>query len=319
MKKTKLQVTPQNSFSYSPYLNKSSISVYNNSISLTSMNRNRTLYYQPNDFHRGVIQEFSRKARFRMLMLLSKIHLQSYQSTIFVTLTYHKIFPKDLKNLKNQLNKFLIYLKRNYKNSDFVWRLELQKRGAPHYHLFIFSKTLIEKKDIPQIQTTIKKIWFKCINDKNKWMDSYSVRIDLIDNHQKVFAYISKYAGKTNESKQTPSLGRRWGYSKTLILKEVDMIEITEDLLKIFTQNILNWLETKSPVEDKFKDYILNSQHVHILVPRKDFYIIFEKSIEQYYKSAEVRNKYKSLVALEFDADKMDKPTCQITIPDDLI
>lgn len=301
---TKLQLKPlpinNGLFSYSPYRNNNAILVYNNSILINTTRQPSTPIRLPDDSKRGQIQEFSRKSRFRMLKLLSEIHLQSYQSSIFITLTYHNLFPTHYSDLKYQLKKFLTALKRHYPSAAIVWRVELQKRGAPHFHLFLFSTKHLTSLDISKLKKSIQQFWFSAINNVDEYMLKYSVDVKEITNHQQVFAYISKYIGKTINTPAESYIGRRWGYTKNLIRKEVEMLTISNDLLNIFTENLLNWLDSRRIIDDAFRDYINTSSKVQVLIPIKDFYIIFEKSLEQYRTQTAFKSDHKDKLSLEF-------------------
>lgn len=57
----------------------------------------------------------------------------------FITITYPAVWPKDGKQVKRDLNRFLTWLRDNYK-TDYIWWLEFQKRGAPHMHILTTIK-----------------------------------------------------------------------------------------------------------------------------------------------------------------------------------
>jgi hypothetical protein len=63
---------------------------------------------------------------------------------VFITLTYPDDFPCDGKETKTHLNAFLQYLRR--KEIKYVWVLEFQARGAPHYH--IIASDFIPKEEL---------------------------------------------------------------------------------------------------------------------------------------------------------------------------
>lgn len=311
----KKEVKNWSPFSNKPYLNKSSILVYNNSITIETT-REPFLSIPPRpESKRGIIQEFSQKSRFRMLKTLSKIHIQSYNSILFITLTYHLKYPDNLTPLKNHLHKFLIYLKRLYPESANVWRVELQKRGVPHFHLLFFTTKKIDEHSLEIYKRNIQKIWFSVINDKNDYMKLYSIDIKNLNNPSKVFPYISKYTAKVNDNSKTPYLGRRWGYSHNLILKEVAMIKITDELLEIFTKNILLWLDKKNVTDQKFIEYIETSPKVTLLIPLKDFYIIFEKSIESWKRKNPDTEIHYNKIELEFSEDTLLQRSATVKMP----
>ena len=55
----------------------------------------------------------------------------------FLTLTFPASFPSGLVANHDSLRKYLQFGKRlGYR---FIWRLEAQLRGAPHYHILVFK------------------------------------------------------------------------------------------------------------------------------------------------------------------------------------
>ncbi|GAI56744.1 unnamed protein product [marine sediment metagenome] len=91
---------------------------------------------------RGKITHFSKMSRFRLFELLAKIDNKLDYQPIFVTLTYHHGHQNSKNSTKSQLHNFLTQLRNFDPFVQFIWRIELQSRGAPHYHLIIFPSTL---------------------------------------------------------------------------------------------------------------------------------------------------------------------------------
>lgn len=52
-------------------------------------------------------------------------------------LTYHNQWPTDGRTCKKHLNTWLTYLRENIPGVGYLWLLEFQSRGAPHYHVFL--------------------------------------------------------------------------------------------------------------------------------------------------------------------------------------
>lgn len=52
-----------------------------------------------------------------------------------MTLTYGLVFPHSGVELKRDLNRFLVQLKRAWGKHDYLWVMEFQDRGAPHIHM----------------------------------------------------------------------------------------------------------------------------------------------------------------------------------------
>jgi len=84
---------------------------------------------------RGQIVGFSPEARYRLAKELSAIDWPV--TPAHITLTYGQNWPKDPKAHLAAIRKFCM------RDSGWcgVWRLEFQKRGAPHFHLLLFGCT----------------------------------------------------------------------------------------------------------------------------------------------------------------------------------
>lgn len=91
----------------------------------------------PKGGKRGKITAFSFASRRRLMRTIAKIKLDA-ELPCFVTLTYPNKFPSPIES-KKHLDIFNKRLCRAFPNCGFIWKLEPQKRGAPHYHLLVWG------------------------------------------------------------------------------------------------------------------------------------------------------------------------------------
>lgn len=99
---------------------------------------------------RGAIYEWSRKSRARMFQTLPSLDYErmfaSGGQAAMVTLTlpgegWEELVP-DLPTFKRMLNRFQGAYQRSWGSSPVaVWKMEFQRRGAPHVHLFMVPPT----------------------------------------------------------------------------------------------------------------------------------------------------------------------------------
>jgi hypothetical protein len=97
---------------------------------------------------RGVCKGFSRASRLRMKKRLSKLKLEG-KYCFFITLSYPGVYVDDIQVSKRDLQVFKKAFYRAF--PDFVggfWRLELQKRGAPHFHMLLISDRPVSQKKL---------------------------------------------------------------------------------------------------------------------------------------------------------------------------
>ena len=92
---------------------------------------------------RPKIKEFSRRSRKRLRhrLMAAKWNGIGPFCVYEVTLTYPDEFPKDGEEVKRHLDVFLKRLKRKYPGLAGAWKMEFQRRGAPHFHVIMVLKS----------------------------------------------------------------------------------------------------------------------------------------------------------------------------------
>lgn len=154
---------------------------------------------------RGVVRGFSKSSRRRLLRLVSSVNLKI--KPVFVTLTYPGVFPVNSRRWKRDLDVFIKRLGRAFGKVSGVWKLEAQKRGAPHFHLLIWG---VEYADL--IAFTANN-WYKVVGSGDDRHLRAGTRVEQVRSHRGVLSYASKYLGKVEEPEYDfwDSVGRYWG------------------------------------------------------------------------------------------------------------
>lgn len=93
---------------------------------------------------RNEIKTFSKESRYRLFRL---IHSIRFTRISFVTLTYGKTYPGTGILAKKDLKAFRRATERRWGTFRVIWRMEYQKRGAPHFHLLCFDAPFIPIQD----------------------------------------------------------------------------------------------------------------------------------------------------------------------------
>lgn len=157
---------------------------------------------------RGKVQSFSKSARRRLLRLLATVEKKSLP--VFITLTYPGEYPHEWKTWKRHLDTFCKRLVRRYPGCGLVWRIEPQKRGAPHYHLLVWNAG-----NVLHLRKWVADAWFSVVNSGDVRHAKAGTRTEAIRSSRGVMSYAAKYLGKLPD---TPSLedwqdgiGRWWG------------------------------------------------------------------------------------------------------------
>ena len=159
---------------------------------------------------RGAVKGFSVASRRRLLQLVRSIKLDA-ELPLFITLTYPETFP-DAKSSKKHLDTFFKRFNRAFPAHGSIWKLEPQKRGAPHYHLLTWGSQLQEVAEF------VPGAWFEIAGGGDPkhlhWhMGLFKNQhcVQQVYNQKGVLAYAAKYLGKTFEVEGWQKVGRYWG------------------------------------------------------------------------------------------------------------
>lgn len=176
---------------------------------------------------RGKVAGFSQKSRMRLMRTLASVKRDNLP--FFVTLTFPADYPT-IERAKRDLDTFLKRLARKFPSVAGVWKLEPQKRGAPHFHLLVWG---VEDDDLTMF---VPVAWYEIVGSgdpnhllwhKGKLGNKHCVQ--RIEKQRGVFWYASKYMSK--EVAETYSdWGRWWGvfHRGNLPLGELVNVEVTE-------------------------------------------------------------------------------------------
>jgi hypothetical protein len=123
---------------------------------------------------------------------------------IMLTLTYPSEFPLDGRTVKDHWRRFRQWMVRNGAKTG-LWVLEFQKRGAPHFHIFIRE---------PLDRHAVSNAWYKIVASKDPKHLEAGTRIETFRHPPALGSYVMKYAAKM-EQKDVPAefenVGRFWG------------------------------------------------------------------------------------------------------------
>lgn len=178
---------------------------------------------------RSTVAEFSKNSRKRLLSLFNSIDKDSFVfSPCFITLTYPSEFPVSFETYKRHLANFVKVFVLKYSNSSVVWRLEYQKRGAPHFHLIVINSSH-DKAFVSTRYTKkwISETWYRIVGSGDQKHLKAGTNCKRMASTRQLFSYVSKYAAKNNDQAVVPESsvnpGRFWGVANRtkLVITEI--------------------------------------------------------------------------------------------------
>jgi len=182
-----------------------------------------------------------------MIDMLAKV--KRGELPCFVTLTYPSVYSDDPKVWKKNREAFFNRLDRVFPSWSGVWKLEPQKRGAPHFHLLIWGVSLYE------LQKFVPQAWYEVVgsNDENHLLWHWGALgngnkhcVQQVESPNGVRWYASKYMSK--EVSGWGNVGRWWGvaHRARLPVGETVVYKISEQLAIEFIRYMRRYAHLKS-------------------------------------------------------------------------
>jgi hypothetical protein len=204
------------------------------------------------------IMRFTAKS---MARLIATVNATDVKFRTLTTLTYPALYPKDGRIVKEDANRILNYWREN--EWQYLWFLEFQVRGAPHLHILsdVDAITPIMRIELTERWCTgiAKSDWIReaaageamkhqlCETKlllaavrKSFW---FTLNVDtwqILRSQDGAARYATKYAAKEYQKivpEEYQNVGRFWGCSKDVVLKDGVEMQVTEDELREYLKS----------------------------------------------------------------------------------
>jgi len=181
------------------------------------------------DLTRDVVTEFSKASRQRLAFVAANT---SVEFTTMITLTYPGEYPTDGEKVKRDRRAFQDWLRRDQGNPEYLWFLEFQKRGAPHYHILtdqLWPKTRLDEK---ALRFRVAATWYRQVGSGDPRHLAAGTRTEKLRTARGGACYAVKYSMKMQQ-KLVPAdyqnVGRFWGHSRGVTPVPEICLRCTED------------------------------------------------------------------------------------------
>lgn len=203
---------------------------------------------------RGKVREFSAKSRKRFICSLLSLHRQP---THFVTLTYPNDYPSP-KEAKDHLHHFAVLLVQSFPKCWFFWKIEPQKRGAPHFHLV---GDFGEDWPIFKLRAWVAATWFRVVGSGDIRHLKAGTSVDPVTTHRRLVSYLVKYVSKPQGHHDWEDPGRFWGKINSANIPSVSgvLIHLARGEVIAFKRLIRRWLKARAPRYSKVFSSLLSA------------------------------------------------------------
>ena len=214
------------------------------------------------------IKSFSKKSRKHLFEIFNKLNYSKYGIPLFLSATWHNDAPDTMREIKSTLKKFRQMLDRKFNSFHYIWKLEYQKRGAPHFHILLFPLNPDDIFYSEENEKFIKDKWLQLKSCKCKHCKEYGMKVISCYTRKMSVAYISKEIAKVQDRYEDHDLGRIFGTSQNMKSEAIKTLKLNEDVWnkiidikleeKFTTTSSLDYVaQMKNPTEPRsiFLDY----------------------------------------------------------------
>lgn len=209
------------------------VEVFNNDCRVLHRNPFQQKYKQDGECKRENIDYFTYKSRARLAFVASNTDVLFHS---MMTLTYPSDYPSNGKEVKRHFRNLMKRVNRRWPGVNYLWFLEFQARGAPHYHLLLSTKVV--NGDGWWLSDT----WYEIVGSGDEKHHHAGTRCENMRKAGAGARYAVKYAMKMTQKKvphDYANVGRFWGHSRNvkpkMIMKTIPLNGV-EDLRLLVRQ-----------------------------------------------------------------------------------
>lgn len=182
--------------------------------------------------NRNITTHFSDRSRKNLLEHFAIIDKGKAKNATFITLTYVEN-QRDHRKAQRDIDTFIKRLCREKDNIFGVWKKELQKRGAIHFHLMVWNLPFVYKAWCAYTWGEITGSWDTVTCDQTGESEKVPpfTRIEYCKSQRKAWYYLAKYIGKVDKNGESQHFNNETGEitNKTVKATTIDEGELTQN------------------------------------------------------------------------------------------
>lgn len=211
---------------------------------------------------RGDCKGFGSRSRSRLMRSLAKVRTEGMIS-YFITLTYPSVWSDDWKVWKRDLKVWRDRLVRHWPMvAGGVWRVEFQRRGAPHFHLILWCSSELP---LEPFKTWLSQSWYEVVASGDTKHLRAGTQVRRLDGRRAIRIYVSKYVAKVPDGLQPDGWGRNWGFFGKESLDDSAYLEadVTDNEYVMLRRIIRRWVAARGSGEH-FLDFLKKAETIAI-------------------------------------------------------
>jgi hypothetical protein len=180
---------------------------------------------------RGRVIGLSPRSRLRLQVRINRCVFKPLHCW-FITLTYPSDYPPQFV-AKAHLRAYLKRLRRRFGKCGLVWRIENQKRGAPHFHIILFLAAAIP---LGVLSEWSNQNWYEVVDSGDpRHLLGFGSRVAAFKSVRGLASYCSKYVSKPEEGDRARLIeGRQWGREGDFPEERIDFFFSEKDFFRFW-------------------------------------------------------------------------------------
>lgn len=168
---------------------------------------------------RGVISEWSRKSMHRCITAMQACPWHTIGLGM-LTLTYPAEYPRDGREVRRHRNVFMMRLRRRYPEVCGIWKVEFQRRGAPHLHVWVGApegtrlyQQLSSRRERGELIEWVSRAWFEVVASDDIRHLRAGTRVDAIHGFGRghPLGYFKGYMSKQGQKQYQNDVPENYG------------------------------------------------------------------------------------------------------------
>lgn len=248
------------------YVAQQDLSIHTGTVHLQRWSAKRK---QPRKYlvRRKSIQAFSSPARRRLMLMIARIDPRPLSQPLWITLTVHESHQVDLRHVITAFDVWLHRVKRKYPDVQYIWRLALQDRGAPHIHVILWRPVASRDHLTAASRRWFGQSWHAVADPESIPHGLFGAKVEIVKSWRRIRTYIAKYIAEEHQPLPQEYRGKRWGRSAGLPLTCLLTCTPSKVMLNYVRRIVRSWLRAHVKRRRWAARYLSGHRSADVMVP----------------------------------------------------